>query len=69
MRRRVSGARPTVKVVAVKVVTVRQVPFMEMESPSCTSVRIGDGGGVEIVRFVPVGVEVSVSTARWRGEG
>lgn len=35
----------------VKVVMVRQVPFMEMESPRWASER--RNGGVEIVRVVP----------------
>lgn len=41
VRRRVSGATPTVKepVLGVKLVTVRQVPFMEMESPRVQSER------------------------------
>lgn len=44
MRRRVSGAAETVKVVAdvggEKEVTVRQVPLMEIESPRATSLRM-----------------------------
>lgn len=60
MRRRVSGATPTVKVLGVKEVTVRQVPFMEIESPRLQSVRMG--AALEIVRVVPpVGSEVVMS--------
>lgn len=40
----------------VKVVIVRQVPFMDMESPRWASER--RKGGVEIVRIVPVVGEV-----------
>ena len=65
VRRRVSGETPTVKWVGVVVevssavseVMVRQVPFMEMESPRWASVR----RGVQevMVRVVPVVGEVS----------
>ena len=51
MRRRVSGATPTVKVDSWKEVTVRQVPFTEMLSPRWQSVRISEA--LEMVRFVP----------------
>lgn len=48
-----------------KVVTVRQVPLTEMESPRCISVRMGDvGRGEWITRTVPsLGVGVMDSTA------
>jgi hypothetical protein len=51
VRRRVSGATPTVKASVVKVVTVRHVPFTEIESPRWTSVRISVAA--EMVREVP----------------
>lgn len=53
VRRWVSGATPTVKVPVgrEKLVTVRQVPFMEMESPRWQSVRMG--AALVIVRVVP----------------
>ncbi len=56
MRRRVSGATPTVKEVGVKEVMVRQVPFMEMESPRWASSK--RKVGVVIVRVVPEEEEV-----------
>lgn len=58
MRRRVSGAQPTVKdhfeesgSVLEKEVMVRQVPFMEIEAPSSASGRMV--GQEVIVRVVP----------------
>lgn len=57
MRRSVSGDTPTVKVVGVKAVMVRQVPLMEMESPRWASSR--RKVGVVIVRVVPVSGEGS----------
>lgn len=50
-------------VVGVNEVAVRQTPRTEMESPSWMSARMGEGGGVEMVRVVPVGVVVRDSTA------
>jgi hypothetical protein len=52
VRRRVSGATPTLKDVASCSVMVRQVPFTEMESPRWASVRIS--GQSEMVREVPL---------------
>ena len=51
VRRRVSGATPTVKEEVVKVVTVRQVPFTLMLSPRWQSVRTSVA--LEMVRVVP----------------
>jgi hypothetical protein len=51
VRRRVSGATPTVKVESVKAVTVRQVPLTLMESPSWQSMRTG--AALEMTRVVP----------------
>jgi len=67
VRRRVSGARDMVKypVVALNVVTVRQVPFMEMESPRVQSDK---KEGVErMVNVVPVwgSCLISVMAGRW----
>lgn len=55
VRRRVSGAMPTVKVggAGVKEVTVRQTPLMAMLSPRWQSVRRGEVDGREMVREVP----------------
>lgn len=72
MRRRVSGDMPTVNSLladeeeGVKEVMVRQVPFMEMESPRWASWR--RKAGVEIVRVVPVGEGVRADIAVGRGE-
>ena len=51
MRRRVSGATPTVKDDSVKEVTVRQVPLTLMLSPRRQSLRISEA--LEMVRVVP----------------
>lgn len=51
VRRRVSGATPTVKEDVVKEVTVKQVPFMDIESPRWQSVRTSVA--LDMVRFVP----------------
>jgi hypothetical protein len=51
VRRKVSGAAPILKEEEVKEVTVRQVPFTEMESPSWQSVRMEAQS--EIVIVVP----------------
>jgi hypothetical protein len=51
VRRRVSGAAPILKEEEVKEVTVRQVPFTEMESPREQSVRME--AQLEIVIVVP----------------
>lgn len=51
MRRRVSGATPTLKESVLNQVTVRQVPFMLMLSPRLQSVRMEEA--LDIVRVVP----------------
>jgi hypothetical protein len=51
VRRRVSGATPTLKEDVENHVTVRQVPFMLMLSPRLQSARMGEA--LEIVRVVP----------------
>lgn len=51
MRRRVSGATPTLKVDLSKAVTVKQVPLTLMLSPRWQSPRISDA--FEMVRLVP----------------
>jgi hypothetical protein len=51
VRRRVSGAAPILKEEVVKEVTVRQVPFTEMESPRTQSERMEAQS--EIVIVVP----------------
>lgn len=51
VRRSVSGAQPTLNEVVSNHVTVRQVPFTEMESPRWQSVRISLAE--EMVRVVP----------------
>src|SRR5271155_2263175 len=56
---RVSGATPTLKVVLSNSVTVRQVPLMEMLSPSIAPSRIGPQS--EIVRDVPPPPDVDES--------
>lgn len=64
VRRRVSGETPTVKVgvgVGEKEVRVRQVPFMDMESPRWASER--RKGGQVMERDVPVGEGVRAETA------
>ena len=53
MRRRVSGATPTVKDVGLNVVIVRQVPLMAIESPSWASERKVEEAGL-MVRVVDV---------------
>ncbi|KAL8888988.1 MAG: hypothetical protein Q9215_003647, partial [Flavoplaca cf. flavocitrina] len=66
VRRRVSGETPTVNCGGemVKVVIVRQVPFMDTESPRWASERRNEG--VEIVRVVPVVGEVeNLFSASW----
>jgi hypothetical protein len=57
VRRRVSGAAPILKEEVVKEVTVRQVPFTEMESPRTQSVRMEAQS--EIVIVVPPPEEAS----------
>jgi len=61
VRRRVSGAMPTVNVPAdeEKDVTVRQVPLMEIESPSWQSCRIDDAE--EMVSWVPPSEDCGLS--------
>lgn len=51
MRRRVSGATPTLKVEVSNSVTVRQVPLTDMLSPSWQSPRMSEAP--EMVREVP----------------
>lgn len=51
VRRRVSGATPTLKEDLSNEMTVRQVPFMLILSPRWQSSRISDA--LEMVRFVP----------------
>lgn len=58
VRRRVSGAMPTVKDWGRKVVTVRQTPLMAMESPRWQSDRRVEVGGRVMVSVVPPSGEV-----------
>ncbi len=60
VRRRVSGATPTVKEEEVKDVTVRQVPFTDILSPRWASSRTGEA--LEIVRVVPPSSEEGLSS-------
>lgn len=64
VRLRVSGARPTLKESASNSVTVRQQPFMEIESPMWQSERMGAES--EMVRdqpFPPLSVVSRVEMA------
>lgn len=67
VRRRVSGATPTVKEEVVKVVTVRQVPFTLMLSPRWQSDRTSVA--LEIVRVVPPSEERGLREVTSEGGG
>jgi hypothetical protein len=67
VRRRVSGATPTVKEESVKEVTVRQVPLTLMESPSLQSTRTG--AALEMVRVVPPDASEGLRAETTRGGG
>ncbi|KAM3066378.1 hypothetical protein ACMFMF_011936 [Clarireedia jacksonii] len=69
VRRRVSGAHPTVKLSLVKLVTVRQIPLTEMLSPSPQSPRMA--AALLIVRVAPYWLSslMSETTRFWLGRG
>lgn len=54
---------PTVKLVGVKVTTVRQTPLMAMLSPSWQSERSEEASGREMVRDVPPVESLGLSSA------
>lgn len=68
VRRRVSGAMPTVKECGVKVTTVRQTPLMAMLSPSWQSERRVEVEGMVIVRDVPPVLSLGLSSDTTRSE-
>ena len=59
VRRRVSGAMPTLKEDGVKDVMVRQVPLTEMESPRAASSRIAEALEIVMVQPPPPSLEPS----------
>lgn len=66
MRRRVSGATPTLKEDVSKNVTVRQVPFTLMLSPRWQSWRISEA--LEMVSVVPPSSAWGLSSETTRGD-